>query len=561
MDGQWPEQPPQQLTTVESSSSSSNNLRLIIYLSCLISAALFTLHLAAAAYNQAQARRLLGAIPANPPPPLLVSNSNGSAAQLHPMLTGVATSTINRGANLIGQGGQQSSNNSEHTSPTYGSSSIDYSAALDANRARQLASSNPANHFYDHLTMNHRYQCVQKLVKQQLSVPIHLIVQLLALELIVILLVESQDYLQRMQATRRGMLLRQHQQQSLQSSLLYGSGVPASEHQGDPMLDPIGLITWTLMLTFYYLIASIFTWLMGQLLELNSDWLFHASNLKSRTRLRPSNSTNSSMASDKSIQYGVATATTNSTAFASSVNPAAGSLYAGSRHLNANQLYLVETGQASCYGQPALQYSAATTATAAPNNGSLADQQPFQSSTSPSSSLSSAGQSVGEQHLSALNRLEADSARLYGHHHHHHHNNNHNQQQQQPIRQLIMTTGSRQRIASKQARFFERFFGCHSTSHNIEDTDNRRQTPLNKLLVHLFPVLLSGLIAWLSIDKTQTINSLLYTSSLGSQLAYWPLLVDCSSSGLSLLLYYVPAVSVALLLLLLLSVSNCPVNF
>lgn len=492
------------------SSGSGNNLRLIIYLSCLISAGLFTLHLAAAAYNRAQARRLLGAIPANPPPPLLVSNSNGSAAsvaQLHPMLAG--NQQQQQRANQAGQQQQQitasSANNSEHTSPTYGSSSLDYSAALSANRAKQLASNSSSTN-YDHLFLN-QYQCVQKSMaatKQQLSVPIHLVVQLLALQLIVILLVESQNYLQRMQNRRSASLMMTFRQQQNGGGLIYG---PTNEQQQlDPTLDPIGLITWSFLLAFYYLIASIFGWLASQLLEINLDWLGDSSSSSNLVaikaagskggQLRTSNSTNSSVASDKSAQYGVtSTSATNSTAFASSVNPAgSSSLYASggnARHqLNANQLYLVETGQASCYGQTTLDQH---------QHHLQQTGHPFQSSTSPSSSLSS---SAGEQHLSQLQHQRT----------------------------------SRQRISPRRAGFLRRLLGFNSKRAS-------KSNQLNKFLVHLFPILLTGFIGWLSASRSQIINSLTYTSSLGSQLAYWPLLADCSSSALSLLLYYLPAVS------------------
>lgn len=498
------DQQPQQQLLVD---NGSGNLRLIIYLSCLISAALFTLHLAAAAYNRAQARRLLGAIPANPPPPLLVSNGGvGSAAQLHPMLAG---GSLNH-RSATGQQQSSSTNNSEHTSPTYGSSSIDYSAALSASRAKQLAA-NPSGggHFYDQLFAPSHYQCLQKLAKQRLSVPIHLVVQLLALELLLVLLVESQNYLQRMQS-RRGL------------AAFRGYAGPVPE---DPVLEPIGLVTWVLVLTLYYLVASVFTWLASQLLELNLDCFREARSAKSRNQLRPSNSTNSSVASDKSAQYGLttATATSNSTAFASSLNPAGSGLYATSnRQLNANQLYLVETGQASCYGQTAAgQY-----------NASLEHQQAFQSSTSPSSSLSSSA--GGDQHLGG----PLDPAHL--------HNQAHSGQQvANASRQLIGTTGnSRQRIASaRRASLFERLIGTGCSASQMNNYHQGHRKPLNRLLVHLTPVLLAGLIGWLSAGKSQSMNALTFTGSLSSQLACWPLLVDCSSSGLSVLLYYLPAVS------------------
>lgn len=77
-----------------------------------------------------------------------------------------------------------------------------------------------------------------------LSVPVHLLVQLLALQLLLVLLVESQNYFS-------------------------WRPLPAPSTDQSGSFEPIGASTWLAVVALYYLIASITCWLAVRLAELN----------------------------------------------------------------------------------------------------------------------------------------------------------------------------------------------------------------------------------------------------------------------------------------------------
>lgn len=471
----------QTMGTGSASEQNATNHRLIIYVSCLISATLLALQLAAAAYNKAHARRLLGAIPAQPPPPLLVSNLR------------VANSTPSAlNSSHHGQPNQTATNCSDQTSPTYSTS--DYSVALQASKMKleqqqqQHQLNDPSGLFPS------RFPSVSKRLKQ-LTFPIHLIVQLFLLELIIVLLVESQNYLER--RTRHEHLLNPtwswQTAQSLQPNFVVS--VPPSEQ-----LNPIGSITWLLVLTFYYLIAAITCWLAGQLLKLNVSLVEQQHHLK---RLNgsssPSSLRSSTEASDKSIHYDA----TNSTAVSSSANPVSASICSQQQQHNSrlpvatNSFY----GPSSCYGQ----YST--------NNNQqhhLQQLNNLHSSTSPTSSFSSVGNQSMSDPNTALGRLEVDSTRLYG---------------EAPRFGVSTNLGSAKNQLSGQSLI---------------------KLPLDKLylfVMHVLPVSLVIVIALLSASKIDALNASYFTTNYSFQIAYWPLLVELTSSPLSIIIYYEPAVS------------------
>lgn len=462
--------------------SAGANLRLLIYISCLISVILLALQLAALAYNRAHARRLLGAIPAHPPPPLLVTNLRAANSQ------------------------QQipAANCSDQTTPTYSSS--DYSLALQASKTRLEQQQFGFGAVVEPL----RSLFPPNKSSRRLIFPIHLIVQLFALELLIVFLVESQNYLQRpTRISQHAHLLNmsagwqpaqffqfaqmQHQENTF----------PASSSD---QLNPIGWFTWLLVLALYYLIASVTCWLFGQLLKLNLSLLSQHWHLKHlASSCSPSSSGSSSAASDKSIQYGA----TNSTAISSSANPAPVSIYSQQQQQNHQRLPTSNLygGANSCYGQ----YNT--------NNNTSNQRQlnNLQSSTSPTSSFSSTGNQSMSDPNTALSRLEADSNRLYG----------------EPFT-LRLAAQANKKGSSKHAELISPL------------KSSLIKLSLDKLylfVVHILPILSVLVIGFLSTSKSDTLNALTYTTSSAFQLAHWPLLVEFSSTPFAVILYYVPSVS------------------
>lgn len=393
--------------------------RLLIYVSCLISAALLALHLAAAAYNQAHARRLLDAIPKPAPVPPQLLASLPTPAAVGPQQ----------------QHQQQSSQSNSDASPTYSASDYTFGHKLKLPEAPDSAASSTA--------------------PLSLKLPTHLLVQMLALQLLLVLLVESQNCLQR--------------------AGFRAATPPYRQWPDEAALPPVGTPTWLLVLALYYLTTALTCWLMGQLIRLNlslSSSLSAASGARQRP-LRSSASTSSSAASDKSAQ---------SRAGQSAVNPSAGSMYTSARSNNV-----------TCLAQSQLAQ--------------------LNSSTSPTSSFSSINGHSIERQL-ALSRLE-DSAQLYG------------------------------QLAAEGPR------GRRALTRLLEE-----RAPAELLVVHALPLLATLTVAWLSAARSHALNALTYTSSLGAQLAFWPLLVDASATPFSALLYYGPSVSFQLVSLSVLSVAN-----
>lgn len=304
---------------------------------------------------------------------------------------------------------------------------------------------------------------------RKLRVPAHLLVQLLAVQLLVVLLVESQNYFLRRSSARNLLLAEMHEQPEVAT-------------------EPIGAPTWTAVLALYYLIASITCWLAVKLTWLNLSLAPQClrgacsrllcaplgecpgAGLDQRSPVSSGSLSRAALAADGSSgapsldgcdkQYGIAT---NSSAGTPATGNAisTSSIYAPNQQQQQQQAFQVGAGR------------------------SAAELQRLQSSISPSSSFASSSV-LGDTNQRHSGRLGAGLRAL----------------------------------ASRLAHLS---------------------------LVHLLPVLLAGLIGWLSSARAAKLNNQLYTSQASpmSQLACWPLLVDASWPYLAGLIYYGPSVSIS----------------
>lgn len=187
--------------------SGSGLPRLAVCVSCLACALLLAALVASSAYNRAHTSRLLGSIPASPPPPLLVtssSNSNSSASQ-----------------------------------------------------SSSSSSGDPSHQQHQQHHVSQRNQPGQLLLRldledpqtRKLRLPGHLCAHLLLLQVLIIGLVLSQSYHERVK------------QQQLSQGF--------APSVGGNQLDPIGAATWCLAGALFYLLAAVLCWLVAQLVQLN----------------------------------------------------------------------------------------------------------------------------------------------------------------------------------------------------------------------------------------------------------------------------------------------------
>jgi len=506
--------------------SGTANLRFLIYASCLLSALLLALHLGAASYKQAHDRRLFASIPSQAPPSLLVTNALVQAPNQRPTSSNLECSPMEADLDLEQQrqlaAHQRLTTNGSNSdsSPTYSSN---YSAALATNKAKleaekmDTSSSAPFPFKLSPRTMETATAAAAAASRRptRLTVPIHLFGQLLALQLLLVLLVESQNYNQR---------TRPPASQLFQPDL----SLSFAPNPGADQLRPIGAITWILVCLLYYLIAAFNCWLLAQLVELNvaifEEETRQSGQMAAAASSYSSSSSNggSSGASDKSIQYGA----TNSTVLSSSANQVSSSIY-GQRQqqqqmvVNAN----FYGAPSACYGQAGHNYGGQRQHSV----GGVPISAGPQSSTSPTSSFSSAGRQSADQQT-ALGRLE-DSARLYG----------------QPPVSLLSRQHQNQHQHQHQRKHRQRQSSPYASTllERLLDPWGLQGPVLNSLVVHGLPLALVALVAWLSSGKAQLLNSLLYTTTFGAQLASWPLLVDSSYPTFSKLLYYGPIVSIS----------------
>lgn len=218
--------------------SSSATPRALIYGSCLASCVLLVAHLLALAYNRAHARKLLGAIPARAPPALLVANSAQLARKLDDASSYV--SAIKQQQQQQQQSDQTGANYHElvsaatTTTTTASSSSPTYGNAHEAAFAAVAAASEPLA-----AASSGDVPARKSAGGGNVRVQVSLLAHLLALELLLVLLVESQN------------------------ALLD----EASPDDAAGEWDFMGAGAWLCVLALYYLIAHVYMWLLGELLR------------------------------------------------------------------------------------------------------------------------------------------------------------------------------------------------------------------------------------------------------------------------------------------------------
>lgn len=359
------------------------NVRLLLYISCLLSATLLAFYLTALAYNQAHARRLLGSIPAQPPPPLLITNQN----------------------RLIG-GALDNATNSTYNS-TQSASNDSYSAAMATT-----------------LGLSGAKEAVDR-ESGHVKVPYYIYIQLFILQLLMVFLVESQNYFSK-------------------NSRSYSASL--CQQQPEQLVNPIGLITWAVVLVLYYLILSLTCWLLGQLIKLNLR-LVTASSASQRNR---------------ASLYGT-----------------------GNGAVVARNVY-----GSNVYNQQLSTISPSSSSYSSAENGQQQQQQ-----------------------------------------------SNYTLQRGQPPAELLMKSHATGQVRAKSST------GCLSAL--ICGNKYLNDKMIDLLFIHFLPVLATIAILYLNWNVSQAINYYFYTLSYGSQLAYWPLLVELSVPFYSMIIY-TPIVSTSI---------------
>lgn len=252
--------------------TSNLQARYLISLSCIVGAILLALAIGASLYDRAHTSRLLASIPMRSAPSLLVTTNRMGPLVRH-QVSHCATAMDNNNNNNNNtehttqqdlsparhvrstsdqhnsNGQQQQQNNGQiwhcqqaslygawqqpHKSPISNATPIDstYEQFLQSLQTNEQASTN---------------QLANQLSARPftLKVPIYILCQLFLIQLLVLLMLISQNWWQN----------RQQMQQQTQPQL---------------MLDPIAQITWLIVILFYYLISSFTCWLLVQFLKLN----------------------------------------------------------------------------------------------------------------------------------------------------------------------------------------------------------------------------------------------------------------------------------------------------
>lgn len=233
----------------------ATNSRLLIHVSCLLATILLALQLSASLYNRFHARRLLASIPLHPAPSLLVTSSQ----------------TLQSRAN----GGGDTYNSSIMDGNDYASAVCKAAQSIPA-LEQSYWQTNPNSHWQSNrsqLDFDRRHRAKQNSIRApmriaNLRIPIHLMVKLFAIQLLLILLVESQTYFIR---PFRFPFITQISK--------------SAAHGGAKLTPPIGRSTWLLITLLYYLIASVTCWLFSQFIRLNMTF-FSYRNLVSSSDTR-----------------------------------------------------------------------------------------------------------------------------------------------------------------------------------------------------------------------------------------------------------------------------------
>lgn len=335
------------------SGSSGTNLHLLLVATCLASVFLLSVYLAAALYNKIHANRLLASIPLHPAPSMLVTSTNNlerSHALMHPTL-------------------QRQAPTGSDPSQLYASSlseANDYASAV-CKQTQSMAlecASNPL--WASSLSYGvwpdtaKRAQAKRRLLERnwrhfkQLRVPIHVMLYLFAIQLLVVLLVESQSLFAR---PRYAFAARQ----------------PTSDARP---LAPMGPASWLAVSLLYYLVSALSFWLISRFVELaimlvrpslllsrdpSTELLQSASSAPSssepNTVLPGSGSTASSDASDKTNPSHYDNSGASVLGLAHSVNPATSTI-CGPRATRKPALYAARAQ--NCYSTGSNQVGSAS---------------------------------------------------------------------------------------------------------------------------------------------------------------------------------------------------------
>lgn len=517
--------------------------RLFVYGSCLCALLLLIAQLASQTYLRAHERRLLVAMPTSKPaPPLLVAANSGASTLIRPSGTAAAasavgpptatptyTSTTSDGysaalaaataaagkSKQVGAACELAANNNGNASSSQANDEAadEQATTLDSN-TNFNDYSNEFNHCDNWLngnklvpSSNHchepylsddelMFQCSSKI---SLKIPINLLIQLIATQLLIVLLIESQSLLGSWR--KRALVAQQtraHLLFQLDTSLAAGGG--GGLEPQDAITNPIGPLTYALVWALIYLQATLAFWLLGRFVQLATLALASASSGKvaaSKSSARPS-----SLAANGKHPYVV-------------VEPRP-PLLNNTHSAAAAQSSLGQANDVHVYNQQQQQrqYQAA---------GILAGAAAI----SPASSSS-----YGALTSASSNAMAAAAQQ---------------QQQQQP--QLPPPPPQSIYLCNNNVG------RCYSASSKALATTTTTTTSslvavcqsdaFRWILVHAMPAIASSVIVWLACDREAAwINASAYTlNGYFAQLAYWPLLVDACIGPLGSLLYSMPTVS------------------
>lgn len=284
-------------------------MRLFIYGSCLCALLLLIAQLGAQIYLRAHARRLLGAMPTKPPAPLLIAHSgNNTLIRPHTDHHLAATCT-NSAAALAGRSPvvDQANGGPPTATPTYTSTTSDgYSAALAAATAAaakskggvdgsegdddEQATIDSTTNFnygpdYADYTMTNVWKDVNRhdhrssspsstnhkadsyCYNISLKVPINILIQMIAVQLLIVVLVESQSPLGSWRKQQQPTNTWRHHYSHQPSAARLNGGLFQIDEPTEA-LNPIGAITYTLVWALIYLQATLAFWLLDQFIQL-----------------------------------------------------------------------------------------------------------------------------------------------------------------------------------------------------------------------------------------------------------------------------------------------------
>lgn len=551
--------------------STGTNLHLLIHISCLVGAIVLIIHLTAALYNRIYSSRLLASIPSTAGPSMLVTSNNINSSEV---LT-------------EGQRVQGPSSLEGETSPSYTSSILDgndyasavckaaHSIALEHNnrqsntiwpqvlngssscQQRTTTTNNNQNQNQNWLSSQPDFGCLfgvnysnsapnkrlNKVIKQssyiddynnnliinnqissnELAFPIRLLIQMLAIQLLIVLLIECQNLFNSNRFEKNQYFMTTHEQQQQQQ------------------LAPIGSVSWFLIMLLCYLISSITCWLLSKFIDLSfilrkrkqqqqqqqqhdlnslsfrSTCLFANEQNEQKPKTNAS-STASSEASNSDQQSDKTTSHTISHYDNSSGRSMIQNIKEQTKSHQANRIYTI-----GC------------------NNG---NQNVVLNSPTPSASYS-----LIETHQLQHIGLGSSSDTPIGH-------------GLVGVSQGGLFDNKRLRRGRRTTKTTTLNRDRTSLVETFKSDDIKEAARFS--LVHLVPILLSLLLLWLSsgLRSLSGLSELVYVTSFAHQIASWPLLVEAALIQILVLLFIVPTVSRSLIIIIIIIIrhdsSSCP---